>query len=73
MGRPRVYPLFPIAVSPARAVTATQLPERIIRQAVEDGALPMVEIEGRLRILVRDLEAWMASNYPAVRKWRGKA
>jgi len=59
---PRARAIFPVALSIESAAKALQIPARVVREAVYTYAvLPARKAPsgGRVRILVRDLEAWV--------------
>jgi len=62
MGRRRIKPLFPVALSLDSAATALDVRRKYLADHVADGTLPAHIIDQRTRIAVVDLVAFLKSH-----------
>jgi excisionase family DNA binding protein len=60
-----------LALSPNAVANALEVDQRLIRAAIDNGALPVYAIGTKRRILTSDIEAWLRS-LPRARKRRTK-
>jgi hypothetical protein len=69
MPRRHVAPTLKLALSPTQIVTACGVSFHAVKQGIEDGSLPVHDINGKRRIWCGDVEIWFKS-HPLARKAR---
>lgn len=67
MPRKRRTPLFPVAVSPARAAESLDIQPEEIQDAIKSGELPCYIKGIRRRVLIADLIEWVRHYWKEVR------